>query len=82
MEKTIRLRVRKETAPSQHNSIIRLKGSLVSMGYTQIIHIEDQDDQFYINTFGIPEEKTREVLDYITSFIAGEQLLETITITK
>ncbi|WP_144214190.1 hypothetical protein [Flavobacterium anhuiense] len=82
MEKTIRLRVRKDTVPSEHTSIIRLKGSLVSKGYTQIIHIEDQDEQFHINTFEIPEEKTGEVLDYIASFIAGEQLLETITITK
>lgn len=82
MEKTIRLRVRKDTVASEHNSIIRLKGSLVSKGYTQIIHIEDQDEQFHVNTFEIAQEKTGEVLDYISSFIACERLCETITITK
>ncbi|WP_125721068.1 hypothetical protein [Flavobacterium ustbae] len=81
MKKTIRLRVSKNTAPSANTSIIKLKGSLISKGYTQIIHIDDLDEEFHINTFEIAGEKSDEVRSYIESFISGEQLLETITIT-
>lgn len=82
MEKTIRLRVIKDLAPKQQTSILKLKGRLISKGYTQIIHIEDHGEGFHLNTFEIPDAKFDEVRQYIAAFITAEQLSESITITS
>ena len=80
MEKAIRLQVRKDLNPRQQLTVIKLKGSLISRGYTEIIHILDQDEDFHINTFETAVEKRNEVQQYITAFINQENLVDTITI--
>lgn len=82
MEKAIKLKVRKELDGQQQLNIIKLKGSLISKGYTEIIHILDQDDEFHINSFEIPSESTNEVQEFITAFINKENLTDTITLFR
>lgn len=82
MDKAIKLKVRKELDAQQQLNIIKLKGSLISKGYTEIIHILDQDDEFHINSFEIPIETNDEVQQYIRTFINNENLTDTITICK
>jgi hypothetical protein len=82
MDKAIKLKVRKELNGQQQLNIIRLKGSLISKGYTEIIHILDQDDEYHINSFETPSENTNEVQEYITAFISKENLTDTITLYK
>nr|WP_294922434.1 hypothetical protein [uncultured Flavobacterium sp.] len=82
MDKAIKLKVRKELNGQQQLNIIRLKGSLISKGYTEIIHILDQDDEFHINSFETSLESTNEVQEYITAFINKENLTDTITFYK
>lgn len=82
MDKAIKLKVRKELSGQQQLNIIRLKGSLISKGYTEIIHILDQDDEFHINSFATSLETTNEVQEYITAFINKENLTDTITFYK
>ena len=78
MEKTIQLKVRKDLDAHLQHTVIKLKGSLISRGYTQIIHILDQDDQFHINTFETPAEHRDEVQQYIAAFISEQNLADTI----
>ncbi|WP_163397853.1 hypothetical protein [Flavobacterium fluviatile] len=80
MEKEIQLQVRKDLDARQQHTILKLKGSLISKGYTEIIHIEDQDEQYHINTFETAQEKRNEVHQYIAAFIDQENLLDTISI--
>ncbi|KAF2330597.1 hypothetical protein [Flavobacterium daemonense] len=80
METAIRLQVRKDLDARAQHTILRLKGSLISKGYTEIIHIEDQDEQYHINTFETAKEKRSEVQQYIVAFIDQENLLDTISI--
>ncbi|AWK06379.1 hypothetical protein HYN56_19970 [Flavobacterium crocinum] len=80
MDKAIQLRVRKDLDARQQLTVIKLKGSLISKGYTEIIHILDQDEEFHINTFETSSDKQNEVQQYITAFINQENLLDTITI--
>ncbi|GAA4134993.1 hypothetical protein [Flavobacterium chungbukense] len=80
MEKAIQLQVRKDLDPRQQLKVIKLKGNLISRGYTEIIHILDQDEDFHINTFETAVEKRNEVQQYITAFINQENLLDAITI--
>ncbi|MFH7017286.1 hypothetical protein [Flavobacterium sp. FlaQc-47] len=78
MEKIIQLKVRKDLDPRRQLTVIKLKGSLISKGYTEIIHILDQDDEFHINTFETPAEQRNEVQRYIAAFISEENLSDTI----
>jgi len=80
MENAIQLKVRKDLDARQQHTILKLKGSLISKGYTEIIHILDQDDEFHINTFETATEKRNEVQQYIAAFINSENLSDSITL--
>lgn len=80
MEKAIQLKVRKDLDAREQHTVLKLKGSLISKGYTEIIHILDQDEQFHINTFETATEKHNEVQQYIAAFIDQENLLEAVSI--
>lgn len=80
MQKEIRLQVKKDLDPHQQLTVIRLKGSLISKGYTEIIHILDQDEYFHVNTFETSPELRNEVQQYIATFIDSENLLETVSL--
>ena len=82
MEKAIQLKVRKDLDARQQLTVIKLKGSLISKGYTEIIHILDQDDEFHINTFETDSDKRNEVQQYIAAFIDQENLVDTIIAIK
>lgn len=82
MEKGMKLKVRKQLDGKQQSNIIKLKGSLISKGYTEIIHILDQDEEFHINSFDIESGTDSEVREFITAFIAREQLEDSISICK
>jgi len=79
MDRAIKLKVRKELDGQQQFNIIKLKGSLISKGYTEIIHILDQDEEFHINSFETAVESSNEVQEFITAFINRENLNDTIT---
>ncbi|WKL49586.1 hypothetical protein Q1W71_07280 [Flavobacterium pectinovorum] len=80
MEKGIKLKVRKELDGRKQLNIIKSKGSLVPKGYTEIIHIVDQDEEFHINSFEIENGTGIEVRAFITAFIAREQLQDSVCI--
>jgi hypothetical protein len=82
MEKAIQLKVKKDLDAREQFTVIKLKGSLISKGYTEIIHIMDQDDEFHINTFETTAEKRNEVCQYIVTFINSENLSNTISINQ
>lgn len=82
MEKAIKLKVRKELDSRQQLNIIKLKGSLIANGYTQIIHITDQDEEFHINYFDTPAELKNEVLEFINAFILKEDLGDSLSTEK
>jgi hypothetical protein len=80
MERAIKLQVRKELDGKQQVNVIKLKGSLITKGYTEIIHIIDKDDEFYINSFATKTEASKEVKEFILDFINKENLSNTISV--
>lgn len=82
MEKAVKLQVRKDLDNRQQQNVIKLKGSLISRGYTQIIHIADQDEEFHVNFFETSADFKNEVQEFISAFIARENLEDTITLFK
>lgn len=82
MERAIKLKVRKELDGREQFNVIKLKGSLISKGYTEIIHILDQDDEYHINSFETPVENRNEVKDFIVAFISSQNLTDAVTVFK
>lgn len=78
MQKEIRIQVKKDLDPCRQLTVIRLKDSVLSKGYTEIIYILDQDEDFHVNTFEISPELRNEVEQFIGTFINSENLLETV----
>lgn len=80
MEKAVKMQIRKDLNGRQQQDIIKLKGSLISNGYTQIIHIMDQDEEFHINSFETEDEKRNEVHDFIKKFVEKADLADAVFI--
>lgn len=80
MDKTIKLRVKKEIDQSSEFKVLKLKGSLITRGFTEIIHIEDENEDFYINSFSTSHKHKKEADDFILDYISLNNLTETITL--
>jgi len=80
MEKAIQLQVRKDLDAREQHTILKLKGNLISKGFTEINHILDQDEDYHINTFETAIEKRNEVQQYISAFINQENLLDAVSL--
>jgi hypothetical protein len=81
MESLIRFRIKKDLDNSQHKSILALKGSIISKGYTDIIHISDDGEEFHINSFSLLTSKKAAVTGYIMAYIEAKKLEQVVTIS-
>ena len=80
MNKTIKLRVRKEIDRESELKVLKLKGTLITKGYTEIIHIEDENEDFYVNTFSTSTDLKKEAENYILDYISSHNLNDIITL--
>lgn len=80
MEKTIRLRVRKENDSSSELKVLKLKGALITKGYTEIIHIADESEEFYLNSFSTSREQKRQAEEFVLDFISSNDLAQTVVL--
>lgn len=80
MNTMIKLRVKKENERGTEAKILKLKGSLITRGYTEIIHIADENDDFYLNTFATSKDQKKEVAEYLLEYISLHELHNTITL--
>jgi hypothetical protein len=78
MDKTIKLRVKKEIDRSNELKVLKLKGSLITKGYTEIIHIADENEDFYLNSFSTSVEHKKEAEDFVIDYISANNLTDTI----
>ncbi|WP_317173651.1 hypothetical protein [Flavobacterium sp. ANB] len=62
--------------------IIRLKGSLISKGYTEIIYILYQDNELNINSLEATDETKSKVQEFIKVFVIKENMADTISLFK
>jgi hypothetical protein len=82
MEKAVKLQIRKELDSRQQLNGIKLKGNLISRGCTEIIYIDDYDDQFHLNSFETSSASSSEVRDFISAFINEAELTGSVIIFK
>lgn len=82
MDKTIKLRVKKEIDNSSELKVLKLKGTLILKGYTEIIHIADENTEYYLNSFSTSPENKKEVEDFVLDYITNHNLDDTITLVS
>ena len=80
MNKTIKLRVKKEIDRESELKVLKLKGTLITKGYTEIIHIEDENEDFYVNTFSTSTDLKKEAENYILDYISSQNVNDIITL--
>jgi hypothetical protein len=76
MDKTIKLRVKKEIDNSRALQILKLKG------YTEIIHIADENTEYYLNSFSTSPEIKKEVEYFVLDYITNNNFFDTITLLQ
>ena len=82
MDKTIKLRVRKEIGNGDELKILKLKGALIAKKYTEIIHIADENEDFYLNSFSTAPENKEEAEHFVLNYISDNNLMNTITLVN
>ena len=80
MDKTIKLRVKREIDNSKELKILSLKGKLISKGYTEIIHIADENEDFYLNSFSTSPDHKKEAENFVLGYISDHNLAGMITL--
>lgn len=80
MTTTIRLRIPKDIDAATERKIRKLKGSLIAQSFTDIIHFDDDGEDFYIHYFTTPSIKKNDAITFISSFLSEEALTEVATI--
>lgn len=76
MISTIRLRIKKDVDSATEKKILKLKGSLIAQAFTDIIHFDDDGEEFYINYFKIETEKKNRVIFFINSYLNENNMEE------
>jgi hypothetical protein len=80
MDKTIKLRVKKEIGNDDELKVLKLKGALIAKKYTEIIHIADENEDFYLNSFSTSPENKKEAEHFVLDYISDNNLMNTITL--
>lgn len=82
MNKTIKLRIKREIDRDIELKILKLKGSLITKGFTEIIHIADENTEYYLNSFSTSPENKKEVEHFVLDYITNHDLSEAITLLQ
>lgn len=80
MEKAMKFKVNTELNNYQQIMIKKLKKSLISKGYNEIIHDLHQDQDLNVNSFETILSNKKEVHQFVKNFINLAHLSEIITI--
>ena len=60
--------------------VLKLKGALIAKKYTEIIHIADENEDFYLNSFSTSPENKKEAEHFVLDYISDNNLMNTITL--
>ena len=78
MTTPIRLRIIKDIDAATEKKILKLKGSLIIEGFTEIIHISDEGEDHYINSF--VADSRPGALDFIAAYIIDAKLQDIVLV--
>lgn len=68
MHTNLRFKIRKEIDTPTARKILKLKGSLIAQSYTDIIHFDDEGEDFYVHYFQLEKSYSKPAADFIRTF--------------
>lgn len=80
MTTTIRLRIKKEMDATTEKKVLKLKGNLIAQSFTDIIHYDDDGEDYYINYFIVVASRKDEAMAYLGQNIKETDLEEIISL--
>lgn len=78
MPVTIRLKIPRDIDTATEKKVLKLRGSLIARGFTDIIYFEEEGPEHYIHYFTTETALANEARDYIADCVATESLSYTI----
>ncbi len=81
MDTMIRLKIKKDIDNATEKKILGLKGGLIAKSFTDIIHIDDEGEEFHVNYFTPNPESRQEAIAYINNYIAEASLSNIISLS-
>lgn len=78
MTNPIRLRIKKDIDAATEKKILKLKGNLITEGFSEIIHISDEGEEHYINSF--VADPRPEALGFIAAYIIEAKLQDIVLV--
>ena len=78
MHTTIRFKIRKDIDSPTARKILKLKGCLITQSYTDIIHFDDEGEDFYVHSFQLEKSKSALATDFIKTFSEENDLKEVV----
>lgn len=82
MNSTIKLRVKKGIDNKSEFEVIKLKGSIIAVGFTEIIHFTDENEEFYLNSFSTTVAKKKSAEDFVSGYISNHDLNDLVTLVN
>jgi len=79
MDTVIRFKVKKDLDNKQHKRLLELKGALIRDGYTDIIHIHDDGEEFHINSF-VPNGSREDIVAVINQYCSNHGLQDFLNV--
>ena len=74
----IRFKIKKEVDTPSARQILKLKGGLIARSYTDIIHFDDEEEEFYMHYFQVSELKLVDAQSFIKDFSIENDLKDII----
>lgn len=78
MHTIIRFKIKKEIDTPTARKILKLKGSLIAQSYTDIIHFDDEEEDFYVHYFQLDKSDSKPVADFIRTFSEENGLVDVV----
>lgn len=78
MNSTIRFKITKDVDIPAGRKIIKFKGSLIAQSFTDIIHFDDNDDEYYLHYF--QTSNRMEALNFIKMFLEENNMADLIVL--
>ncbi|WP_159798915.1 hypothetical protein [Flavobacterium sp. MK4S-17] len=78
MPVTIRLKISRDIDTATEKKVLKLRGSLIARGFTDIIYFEEEGPEHYVHYFTSETALANEAKGYIAHCIVTESLSDTI----
>lgn len=78
----IKIKYKRNLDNVNDRKILRLKGAIIREKFTDVIYIEDQDEENYVSSFIVDSSVKVNVIAFITDYLNRESINEIVEILQ